>query len=130
MILGYASWILPGIFVLGDDKLKWPLFPLLMTDSDRAHFYMSISLAIIGLIFGLLDPRRGALWGAATGLPMVLSSIVEASLGISSHNLLGIEFIVYGIYTLPAILGGLFGGLIKWMMNRDWYRSVLSEKEG
>lgn len=121
MILGYASWILPAMFIPGNDRLKWPLSPSLMTDGPRSHFYMNVGLAIIGLVFGLLDPKRGALLGAATGLPIAILSIVEALLGAASHNLLGIEFFVYAIYTLPAILGGLLGGLTRRIIQ--WYRN-------
>lgn len=118
MILGYISWVVPGMIIPGNFEEKLPLTPATMTDSDKAFFYMEVCLIGSGLFLGILDPKRGALWGAATGLPMVILSFIEGALNLASHNIWFIEVFVYALYTLPAVFGGLLGTFIRWLIPR------------
>jgi hypothetical protein len=112
LILGYACWIIPFVLNPGTQYLRWPLSPLMRTDPFYGFLYMLVSLFTLGLVLGYLDPARGMLWGAITGLPMIALSFVEGFLG-RSHSLCGTEVALYTVFTLPAILGGLLGRLLK-----------------
>ena len=112
MIFGYASWVLPRVLVPGPVEGHVPLLIHFSTHVERAKFYSILCLAITGLILGLLDSKRPVLWGAATGLPIGVFALVEAFLGLASHNLLGIELVMYAIFTIPSIMGALLGSFI------------------
>ena len=118
MILGYGAWVVPPILIPGNEELRWPLLPTIMTDSYKVRFYMVISLSILGAALGFLDPARGMLWGAMSGVPIMLASFIEGALGLVRHNLWGVEVLVYAVFTLPAILGGGIGSYISRLIYR------------
>ena len=75
-------------------------------------FFHRNPLLVSGLFLGIIDPQNGALWGAATGFPIVILSIIEGGLQLNPHNLFFLELVVYVLYTWPAIIGGLVGSFI------------------
>ena len=118
MILGYASWIGPGLVIHGNEEVKWPLSPLVMTDRERATFFMVICLLVSGLLLGFFDYKRSAFWAAATVLPIVILSLLDAALSFSPHSLFGIEMILYAIFSIPAILGAFCGSFIRKIVTK------------
>ena len=48
---------------------------------------------------------------------MVFATL-EALLGLAPHNLLGIEIVMYALFTIPAILGAFIGGAVRWSIWR------------
>lgn len=125
-ILGFLSWLGPILVIPGNEKHRLPMFPEVLTDKGQVFIYMVICLSISGLILGFIDHKRGALWGFATMLPISILAALEGALGFASHNLLGIEIIVYAIYTIPAIVGGLVGAYISRLISR---KRVTASKE-
>ena len=118
MTLGYASWVLPRIFIPGSTPVKISPLISVFTDVERARNYSLLCLAVTGLLLGLLDPRRGPHWGAATGLPIFSFATLEALLNLAPHNLYGIEVIMYAVFTLPAVVGGYFGRFLRQLISR------------
>ena len=113
MTLGYASWVLPRIFVPGSTPVKISPLISVLTDVERSRNYSILCLAVTGLLLGLLDPRRGPQWGAATMLPAVVFATLEAAFNLAPHNLYGIEVIMYAVFALPAVVGGYVGRVLR-----------------
>jgi hypothetical protein len=72
-------------------------------------------LYLVGVGFGcgLAVPRRFWVAGLASMSLLPIVAIVQGILDPTSHNLLGLEFVMYGFLTLPAILGGALGKLTR-----------------
>lgn len=116
LILGYASWVLPVVLIPGPVEDEIPIMIHFSTDPDIANFFTLLSLAVSGILLGLLSQsnyKRSTLLGSATGLPIVVLSFVEVFLGLASHSLLGIELFMYALFTIPAVLGALLGTFLK-----------------
>lgn len=118
MTLGYASWVLPRIFVPGSTPVKISPLISVLTDVERSRNYSILCLALTGLVLGLLDPRRGPQWGAATVLPIFSFATLEGMLNLTPHNLYGIEVIMYAVFTLPAVIGGYVGRVLRRVISR------------
>lgn len=118
MALGYASWVLPPVLIPGTTVVKMPPLISVATHVERSRNYSVLCLAVTGLLLGLLDPRRGPHWGAATMLPVLGLATLEGLLNLAPHNLYGIEVIMYAIFTLPAVIGGYFGRFLQRLISR------------
>lgn len=104
-ILGMLSIILP-VFILPDLKpYESPLFPLIRTGIEGISIYSLGFLFLSGFIVKLFS--KIAFWkiGLMSMVLFPLAAICEMIADSSSHNLFPIEFIFYGIYTIPAIIG-------------------------
>jgi hypothetical protein len=126
MVLGYASWVLPRILIPGSEQVELPILITVKTNGEVSRNISIICQIISGLILGYWDPKRGLAWGASTMLPIFILSALDAALGFSSHNLLGIEFVMYVIFTIPPMIGALFGIFINRLISR---RRVTASKE-
>jgi len=69
-------------------------------------------LVLVGLGCGLAVPHRFWVAGLASMALFPVMAILGAVRDPTSHNLLGLEFVIYGFLTLPAIVGGALGKLI------------------
>lgn len=118
MALGYASWVLPPILIAGSTPIKMSPLISVLTDVERSRNYSILCLAVTGLLLGLLDPRRGPKWGAATMFPAFVFATVEGALNLAPHNLYGIEVIMYAVFALPAIIGGYLGRVLRRIISR------------
>ena len=75
---------------------------------------MSIALLfLIGAVAGLSVPRKFWLWGLATMAAFPVIAITEMIQDPTSHNLFPIEFFIYGLLMVPAVLGAGLGCLIR-----------------
>lgn len=107
-----AKYLMSAL-ALGGGTWALAFYAPFLTDSNKGKF-IAICLVVIEAIFGFLDPKRGALWGAATGLPIVVFTILVALfVEPEKHNLFDIELFLAFIFMLPAIAGALLGKLIK-----------------
>lgn len=105
LTLGYAAWVLPATIIPGTEEVEIPFGISTLTDIARSRNYSILSLFISGVILGFLDPRGGPLWAMATMLLVLVFATIEGLFGFSAHNLFGIEIIMYGIFTIPAVFG-------------------------
>lgn len=126
MVLGYASWELPRILVPGTEQVEIFFFGSVKTNIELSRNISILCQILSGMVFGFLDPKRGPLWGAATMLPIFVLATLDAVLGLSPHNLFGIEIIMYTVFTIPPILGALVGGFIKWLILK--VRTITSKE--
>ena len=70
-------------------------------------------LVLVGFGCGLAAPHRFWVAGLASMALFPFMAIVGAVRDPTSHNLLVMEFVIYGFLTLPAILGGALGKMIR-----------------
>lgn len=111
-LLGYASWELPRIMVPGTERVELLFFGSIETNIVLSRNISILCQMVSGMILGVLDPRHGPFWGAGTMMPIFALATLEAVLGFSPHNLFGIEMIMYVIFTIPPVLGGVAGSVL------------------
>ena len=107
MALGYASWVLPLILIAGSVQVEIPPLISVSTNPEITKFVWPICLFATGLLTGFFAEGYGwaVLIGSATGFPIVVCALAEMVLGLASHNLWPIEFAMYAVFTIPAIIG-------------------------
>jgi hypothetical protein len=116
-ILGIISILLP-VFILGDLKpYESPLFPLLRTGIEGVSKYSFLFLLLSGFIVKLYSDAPSWKIGLMSMILFPLATICEMIVDTSSHNMFPFEFIFYGFYTIPAILGAYASQLIKNFVN-------------
>jgi hypothetical protein len=76
-----------------------------------------LCLMLVGFGCALAVPHRFWVAGLASMALFPVVAIVGAVRDPTSHNLLGIEFVMYGFLTLPAILGGALGKRIRALLK-------------
>ena len=112
-ILGMISIVLPVFFL---DDLKHydsPLFPLIRTGIEGISMYSLSFLIFSGFIVKLFSDVPSWKIGLMSMILFPLAAICEMIADSSSHNMFPIEFIFYGFYTIPAIIGAYTSQLIK-----------------
>jgi len=75
-------------------------------------------LTSVGFVCGLAVPHRFWVAGLASMSLFPVMAIVGAIRDPASHDLLGMEFVIYGFLTLPAIFGGALGKVIRALLAR------------
>jgi len=112
-ILGMLSIILP-VFILADLKpYESPLFPLIRTGIEGISIYSLSFLFLSGFIVKLFSNIPFWKIGLMSMVLFPLATICEMIADSSSHNMFPFEFIFYGIYTMPAIIGAAASQVIK-----------------
>jgi len=112
-ILGILSIILP-VFILGDLKpYESPLFPLLRTGIEGISKYSFLFLLLSGFIVKLFTDVSSWKIGLMSMALFPLAAICEMIADATSHNMFPFEFIFYGFFTIPAIIGAYTSQLIK-----------------
>ncbi|MCK0155965.1 hypothetical protein MWU65_02160 [Cellulophaga sp. F20128] len=112
-ILGMGSIVLPVFFL---DDLKHydsPLFSLIRTGIEGISMYSLGFLIFSGFIVKLFSDVPSWKIGLMSMILFPLAAICEMIADSSSHNMFPIEFILYGFYTIPAIIGAYTAQLIK-----------------
>jgi hypothetical protein len=112
-ILGMSSIVLPVFFL---DDLKHydsPLFPLIRTGIEGISMYSLGFLIFSGFIVKLFSDVPSWKIGLMSMILFPLAAICEMIADSSSHNMFPFEFIFYGFYTIPAIIGAYTSQLIK-----------------
>lgn len=113
-ILGIASILLPVFILEGSIKeYESPLFPMLRTGLEGFSAHSLLFLFLSGFIVKLFCDVRSWKIGLMSMALLPLAAICEMIVDSSSHVLLPIEFILYGFYIIPAIIGAYTTQLIK-----------------
>jgi hypothetical protein len=113
-ILGIASIIVP-VYILGDSLKQYdsPLFPILRAGIEGFSLYSLFFLVLSGFIVKLFSAIPSWKIGFMSMALFPLATICEMIVDSSSHSLFPIEFIFYGFYTIPAIIGAYTSQVIK-----------------
>ena len=80
---------------------------------DGMELISLLYLTLVGFGCGLAVPHRVWIAGLASMSLCPVMAIVGVIRDPTSHNLLGIEFVMYALLTLPAMLGGALGKRIR-----------------
>lgn len=117
-ILGIVSMVLP-VYILGDSLKQYdsPLFPILRTGLEGFSLYSLLFLFLSGFIVKLFSAIPSWKIGLMSMAMFPLAAICEMISDTSSHNLFPFEFIIYGFYTIPAIIGAYISQIIKSFFN-------------
>jgi len=118
-ILGLASFIIPVILTPRIGYYDSPLFPIVRTGVEKLSFFEVCCLAISGFILSFLNPRKPWRWGLATMSLFPILAIIEMIADSRSHNLWPMEFLMYGILTIPGILGAFAGASIRKKLKKS-----------
>jgi len=85
---------------------------------DGMQLISLLYLMLVGFGCALAVPHRFWIAALASMSLFPVMSIVGAVLDPTSHNLLGIELIMYVFLTIPVLLGGAIGKLIRVVIAR------------
>ena len=107
-ILGVISIVLPTFFLPDLKQYDSPLFPLIRTGIEGISIWSFGLLLFSGFGLKLLSKLSGWKIGLATMALFPILAIFEMIVDTSSHNLFPIEFIIYALYSVPAIIGAYF----------------------
>ena len=114
--LGFLSIILPPYISPGKKVVFYdaPLFPIIATAiKNLSIFPTAFFLLIAGFIVGYLKSDMWWIVGIATVILFPLAAISEMILYPTTHNLWPLELLVYGILSIPPIIGALLGSKLK-----------------
>ena len=119
-ILGMSSIVLPVFFLDDLKQYDSPLFPLIRTGIEGISKYSLGSLIFSGFIVKLFSDESSWKIGLMSMALFPLAAICEMIVDLSSHNMFPIEFIFYGFYTIPAILGAYLSQFtVKFIMKKN-----------
>jgi hypothetical protein len=113
-ILGIVSIIIP-VYILGDLLKQYdsPLFPILRTGLEGLSAFTFLFLYLSGFLVKLFSDLSSWKIGLMSMALLPFAAICEMIADSSSHNLFPIEFILYGFYTIPAIIGAYTSQILK-----------------
>ncbi len=117
-ILGMSSIVLPVFFL---DDLKHydsPLFPLIRTGIEGISMYSLGFLIFSGFIVKLFSDESSWKIGLMSMVLFPLAAICEMIVDLSSHSIFPIEFILYGLYSIPVIIGAYLAQSIRWFVMK------------
>ena len=123
-ILGLTAVIISPLVTPGAAHYDSTLFPWVRTGIENGSLATLGFLLIAGMIPGFLDPKRFWLWGLATMsfLPIwAIAEMVVESINTqlpASHNLWPLEFVLYGLGTLPGLVGAGIGAILGWLYSK------------
>ena len=98
--------------------LPWKLAGSQTNMVDGMQLISLLYLVLVGFGCGLAVPHRFWVAGLASMALFPVMAVVGVVRDPTSHNLLGMEFIMYGFLTLPALFGGAVGKVIRASLAR------------
>jgi hypothetical protein len=119
-VLGFTSIIVPAYIKPGDKLVFYdaPLFPIFATAiKNLSIFPTAVLLIIAGFIVGYLKSEIWWLLGFATIMLFPVAAVCEMVLYPKTHNLWPVEMLLYGILSIPPIIGALLGSRLKSKMR-------------
>ena len=117
-ILGMGSMILPLFFLEDIKHYDSPLFPLIRTAIEGLSMYSLGFLIFSGFIVKLFSDESSWKIGLMGMVLFPLAAICEMIVDLSSHSIFPIEFILYGIYSIPIIIGAYLSQSIRWFVMK------------
>jgi len=102
----------------GSVWLPWMLAGSRKNMIDGMQPVSLLYLALVGFGCSLAVPRRFWISGLASMALFPFIAVFGAISDPTSHNLIGIEFVMYAFMTVPALLGGALGKMIRVLFAR------------
>ena len=106
-ILGFTAVVLPAVY-------QEPIVSLMTWSIGSRMGYLFMS----GLVAGFVSGAPPWLTGASTMVLFPIWSLVDMVVaGPLSHTLLGLEFIIYAIFAIPAVIGAGVGIVVRALLR-------------
>ncbi len=107
-ILGVACFVGPT-WAAGTPLMPAPLFPLLRTGVERLTWIPFALLAMLGFVSAGATRHNPFFIGIASMSLFPCAAIAELIVDNTTHNLIPLELIMYGMFSIPATLGAIVG---------------------
>ena len=104
-ILGVISIVLPTLFLSDLKQYDSPLFPQIRTGIEGISIWSFGLLLLSGFSVKLLSNISSWKIGLTTMALFPIMAIFEMFADSSSHNMFPFEFILYAVYSVPALIG-------------------------
>lgn len=108
-LAGFAAFIAPIMRDPPRALPKAPLFPIVREAVEHVRPSSFVALAVVGLLAGLLGRTHWTLLGLATVALFPVCMIAKLVADSTSHNLFPLEFAMYAVFSIPAILAAGLG---------------------
>jgi len=112
-ILGVISIVLPTFFLTDLKEYDAPLFPIVRTGLEGISLWSFALLLLSGFGVQLLSQLPNWKIGLTTMALFPIMVLCEIMVDTSSHSIFPIEFILYALYTIPAMIGAYIAQKIK-----------------
>ena len=113
--LGFIAFLLPILFIEGMEVggKENSIVSIVSYIFEECIFVPTIVLLFVaGFILGVMGPRIWWLLGLLTMLIFPVAASYEMQNFLTSHNLWPFEFLLFGFFTIPAIIGAFFSSRI------------------
>ena len=107
-ILGVISIVLPTFFLTDLKEYDAPLFPIIRTGLEGISLWSFGLLLLSGFGVQLLSQLPNWKIGLTTMALFPIMVLCEIMVDTSSHSMFPIEFILYALYSIPAMIGAYF----------------------
>lgn len=105
-VLGVISIVLPILFLTGLREYESSLFPMIRAGVEGISLWSFGFLFLSGFSMKFFSKLSAWKIGLLTMALFPVLALVEITfVDSTSHNLLPFEFILYGLYTIPGIIG-------------------------
>ena len=115
-VVGMACVVAPPFLIPGQIQRTYPapLFPALWTAWENlAPIPTLLSLFVLGIVVGAIQPRFWRVLSWATVAPFPLAAVCEVIVSPTSHNLWPLEFAMYALLGIPSFAGAAIGKRIR-----------------
>lgn len=112
-VLGVLSILLPTLFMPDLRQYDAPLFPIIRTALEGVSTWSFGLLFCSGFCMKWVSKLPSWKIGISTMALFPIIAILEILADSSSHNMLPFEFIMYAVYSIPAIIGAYLAERIK-----------------
>ncbi len=117
-ILGVLSILLPTFFLLDLKQYDYTLFPMIRNGIEGISIWSFGLLLLSGFGVKFLSKLKSWTIGLSTMALFPVLAIFEMIVDSSSHSMFPIEFILYSVYSIPAIIGAYISQVVqKYFVN-------------
>jgi len=114
-LLGFLAFFLPVLFVRDMEIVGERISFITLvshTVENTVPLPTAALLFAVGFSLGTVGPRVWWLVGLSTMFIFPIVAICEMIISPTSHNLWPFEFLLYGLFSIPAIIGSFVGSRI------------------
>ena len=115
-VLGFISITSPPYIIPGKEVVIYDASPFAFIQTAIENLSIlptTVLLILSGSFVGYLKPENWRLLGFSTIVLFPIASITEMILYPMTHNLWPLEFLVYGVLSIPPLIGALIGSKLK-----------------
>jgi len=111
-LIGCAIMVVPVALDSEVRRYEAEIFPIMRTAVEGMKIYSIPVLGLFGIFLGFAFHKPAWLLGLTTMAAFPVWSLIDAILG-GSHNLLPIEWIIYFLTALVAVVGAVIGRFLR-----------------